>query len=236
MTANAENFKIDMEAVIKEYFSFLDSKEFPCIAAKAALSRQNVKCMVAGNMACPKDDAEILQFIYDFVDEYRRSKDFYNSAAIIFTAPQIFDEESFDALLWQRLQSLEILDAKAYAYDTRVEADPSSAKFSFSIKEEAFYIIGLHPASSRQARRFTYPTLVFNPHAQFEHLKETTKYDMMKNAVRKRDIAYSGSVNPMLQDFGESSEAFQYSGRKYDKSWQCPLKITHAEIKHNSSP
>jgi len=77
MTANAENFKIDMGAVIKEYFSFLDSKEFPCIAAKAALSRQNVKCMVAGNMACPKDDAEILQFIYDFVDEYRRSKDFY---------------------------------------------------------------------------------------------------------------------------------------------------------------
>ncbi len=59
MTANAENFKIDMGAVIKEYFSFLDSKEFPCIAAKAALSRQNVKCMVAGNMACPKDDAEI---------------------------------------------------------------------------------------------------------------------------------------------------------------------------------
>ncbi|MBA3674464.1 MAG: YqcI/YcgG family protein, partial [Chitinophagaceae bacterium] len=99
-----------------------------------------------------------------------------------------------------------------------------------------FYIIGLHTASSRQARQFKYPTLVFNPHAQFEQLKETAKYDMMKNAVRKRDIAFSGSVNPMLQDFGESSEAYQYSGRKYDESWQCPLKITHAETKHNSSP
>ncbi|HEV8080680.1 MAG TPA: guanitoxin biosynthesis heme-dependent pre-guanitoxin N-hydroxylase GntA [Chitinophagaceae bacterium] len=236
MTATAENIKIDTVTVINEYLSFLDTKEFPCIAAKAALAKQNVKCMVAGNMACPKDDADILQFIYDFVDEYRRSKDFYHTAAIIFTGPQIYNEEMFDTFLWQRLQALEILDAKTYTYDSRVEADPSSAKFSFSIKEEAFYIIGLHTASSRQARQFKYPTLVFNPHAQFEQLKETAKYDMMKNAVRKRDIVFSGSVNPMLQDFGESSEAFQYSGRKYDESWQCPLKITHAETKHNSSP
>ncbi len=236
MTATAENIKIDTGAVINEYLSFLDTKEFPCIAAKAALANQNVKCMVAGNMACPKDDADILHFIYDFVDEYRRSKDFYHTAAIIFTGPQIYNEEMFDTFLWQRLQALEMLDAKTYVYDSRVEADPSSAKFSFSIKEEAFYIIGLHTASSRQARQFKYPTLVFNPHAQFEQLKETAKYDMMKNAVRKRDIAFSGSVNPMLQDFGESSEAYQYSGRKYEESWQCPLKITHAETKHNSSP
>jgi FPC/CPF motif-containing protein YcgG len=236
MIATAQNIKIDTGAVINEYLSFLDSKEFPCIAAKAALAKQNVKCMVAGNMACPKDDAEILQFLYDFVEEYRRAKDFYHTAAIIFTGPQIYNEEMFDTFLWQRLQALEVLDAKTYAYDSRVEADPSSAKFSFSIKEEAFYIIGLHTSSSRQARQFKYPTLVFNPHAQFEQLKETAKYDMMKNAVRKRDIAFSGSVNPMLQDFGESSEAYQYSGRKYDESWQCPLKITHAETKYNPSP
>ena len=205
-------------------------------SAKAALAGENVKCMVAGNMACPKDDEEILQFLYDFVDEYRRSKDFYHSAAIIFTGPQVNNEEMFDAILWQRLQSLEILDAKSYGYDRRVDGDTSSSKFSFSIKEEAFYIIGLHPASSRHARRFIYPILVFNPHAQFEQLRTTTKYYMMKNAVRKRDIAFSGSVNPMLQDFGESSEVYQYSGRKYDETWQCPLKITHAKTQHNSSP
>ncbi|MDQ6890517.1 MAG: YqcI/YcgG family protein, partial [Bacteroidota bacterium] len=185
------------ESVIKEYLSFLDAKEFPCIAAKAALAGKNVNCMVAGNMACPKDDTEILQFLYEFVDEYRRSKIFYHTAAIIFTGPQFNNEEMFDAILWQRLQSLQILDAKSYGYDRRVAADILSSKFSFSIKEEAFYIIGLHPASSRHARRFLYPTLVFNPHAQFEQLRTTTKYNMMKNVVRKRDIAFSGSINPM---------------------------------------
>ena len=140
----------------------------------------------------------------------------------------------FDTLLWQRLQALEILDAENYKYDNRVEANPASAKFSFSIKEEAFYVIGLHSKSSRQARRFIHPTLVFNPHAQFEQLRASLKYEAMKNTVRKRDIAFSGSVNPMLQDFGESSEVFQYSGRNYDDKWKCPLKITHA-TKHNPS-
>ena len=225
----------DKQKFIEEYLSFLETKDFPCIAAKAAHERHLIKCMVAGNMACPKDDTAILFFLYDFVDAYRNSTEMYNSAAIIFTGPQITGEEMFDALLWQRLQALEILDAENYKYDNRVEADPVSAKFSFSIKEEAFYIIGLHAASSRQARRFIHPTLVFNPHAQFEQLRASSKYDAMKSTVRKRDIAFSGSVNPMLQDFGDASEAFQYSGRKYDDQWKCPLKITHATTKNNPS-
>ncbi len=236
MSLIVENRITNKQAIVEEYLAFLENKEFPCIAAKAALAKQQVRCMVAGNMACPKEDEDILQFLYEFVDEYRASKDFYHTATIIFLGTQINNEEMFDELLWQRLQAFEMLDAQNYSYDNRVEADPSSSAFSFSIKEEAFYIIGLHPASSRQARQFKYPALVFNPHAQFEQLRSTTKYEVMKNTVRKRDIALSGSVNPMLQDFGESSEVFQYSGRKYDESWQCPLKITHAQTKHNSSP
>ena len=229
------NAEVEEQQIIEDYLSFIEVKEFPCIAAKAAMARKNIQCMVAGNMACPKDDAAIIRFLYDFVEAYRAAEDFYHSAAIIFTGPEMYNEEMFDALLWQRLQALEVIDAKNYAYDTRVEADPSSAKFSFSIKKEAFYVIGLHPNSSRQARQFKYPALVFNPHDQFEKLKETTKYEVMKNTVRKRDVVLSGSVNPMLQDFGESSEVFQYSGRKYDESWQCPLKNTHAKTEHNSS-
>lgn len=227
MTITTELNNIDKEAIITEYRSFLDAKEFPCIAAKAALARQQVRCYVAGHMACPKDDEDILQFLSGFVDEYKKSKEFYHSAAIIFTAPEIYTEKMFDGLLWNRLQAFQNLDAQKHKYDTRVDADPTSANFSFSIKEEAFYIVGLHPASSRQARQFKYPALVFNPHDQFEYLKTTGKYAYIKNAVRKRDIALSGSVNPMLEDFGTVSEVFQYSGLQHDDNWQCPLKINH---------
>src|ERR1700730_16719391 len=216
--------EIESQAIIGEYLAFINNKAFPCVGAKAALARQHIKCMVADHMECPKDDRAILQFLYDFVDDYRNSGGTFHSAAIIFKGPVSVNEESFDELLWKRLQALEDLDKRNYAHDERVHADPSSAHFSFSLKEEAFFIIGLHPSSSRPTRQFKYPTLAFNPHAQFEKLREANRYKKMKDTVRKRDIAYSGSVNPMLKDFGESSEVYQYSGRKYDNKWQCPLK------------
>ena len=228
--------QIESQTIIKEYLAYLNTRQFPCIGAKATLARQQIQCMVADNMACPKDDHAILKFLYGFIDEYRNSKNFFHSAAIIFKAPEFMNEKMFDELLWPRLQALADLDAKNYSYDKRVEADPSSAKFSFSLKEEAFYIIGLHVKSSRRARQFRYPALVFNPHAQFEQLRKTNKYEMMKDVVRKRDIAWSGSVNPMLEDFGKSSEVYQYSGQQYDDNWQCPLKINHATTENNSTP
>jgi FPC/CPF motif-containing protein YcgG len=225
--------EIESKAIISEYLFFLENKTFPCIGANAALARHHIKCMVAGHMACQKDDLAILQFLYDFVEEYRNSNEAFHSAAVIFREPGILDEEIFDELLWKRLQALRELDERNYDYDKRVNADPLSANFSYSLKEEAFFLIGLHPASSRPARKFKYPTLTFNPHAQFEKLRESKSYDMIKEIVRKRDIAFSGSVNPMLEDFGKSSEVYQYSGRNYDDGWQCPLNIKHATIKHN---
>jgi hypothetical protein len=220
--------------ILGEYFNFLKNSEFPCIAAKAAIARQQAKCMIAGHMACPEDDGQILQFLYSFAEAYRSSKEFYHSAAVIFSQRQFPNEEIFDSTMWLRLQALSDLDAKYHGYDKRVNTDPSSPQFSFSIKEEAFYIIGLHPLSSRKARRFKYPALVFNPHHQFEELRQTSKYEAMKQVVRKRDIALSGSINPMLEDFGKASEVFQYSGRVYADTWQCPLKINHAEHELNT--
>ncbi len=221
--------------IIEEYKEYISNKEFACVAAKAALARQQISCIVAGHMACPKDDHAILKFLYSFISTYRNSNGLYHSAAVIFDQPDMLSEEMFDVVLWQRLQALSNLDSQAYSYDNRVNADPASPNFSFSLKEEAFFIIGLHPASSRAIRRFKYPALVFNPHLQFEQLKKTEKYQSLKKVVRKRDFAYSGSVNPMLEDFGEASEVYQYSGRKYNEQWQCPLKINHARSGNNSA-
>ena len=220
--------------IINEYIGYVKNKNFPCVAAKASLDRNKICIMVAENIACPKDDLSVLKFIYDFIDEYRNSSNTFNSLSIIFKGPQICTEEMFDHFMWQRLQALSTLDAALYEYDKRVDANPNAANFSFSLKEEAFFIIGLHKSSSRAARQFSYPTLVFNPHAQFKMMKETAQYVKMQKIVRKRDLLYSGSVNPMLQDFGNASEVNQYSGRKYDQQWECPLTIHHA--KNNTTP
>ncbi len=73
-----------VETIVKEYEHFIETKSFACIAAKAALARQQVKCMVVPHMACPSDDHAIIDFLYSFIDNYRNSEELYHSAAIIF--------------------------------------------------------------------------------------------------------------------------------------------------------
>lgn len=225
----------ESEKVIDEFYRFISDESYPCVAARAALGRNHIPCLVVDHMGCPKDDHSILQFIYGFIDRYRSSDSDLHSVAVIFRQPESITEESFDSFLWQRLQSLSGMDAQKYRFDQRVSADPMASDFSFSLREEAFFIIGLHPGSVRNARRFKYPAMIFNPHAQFEELRKTNRYEKMKNIVRKRDRIFSGSINPMLSDFGEVSEVFQYSGRQHGQEWTCPLKVLHGTTKDNSA-
>lgn len=218
----------NLQHISEAYIEFIGEKSFPCVGAKTALGKDQVETLVVGNMCCPADDRQILTFLYDFIDQYRNSNSEFHSAAILFNGPVDITEDLFEEFLWKRLQALLNLDAENYRYDHRVSADPSSSEFSFSLKEEAFFIIGLHPASSRQSRRFSYPALVFNPHAQFTALKLTGKYQQLQKVVRKRDILYSGDINPMLNDHGRASEAEQYSGKKYEAPLVCPFNIKHA--------
>jgi hypothetical protein len=50
----------------------------------------------------------------------------------------------------------------------------------------------------------------------------------MKEIVRERDFKLQGSLNPNLSNFGEQSEARQYSGRAVETDWKCPF---HALLK-----
>ena len=209
---------------------------FPCLAARSALTNHHIRYKVVDHMACPKDDHEILEFLYAFIDEFRAAKDDFYSAVVIFKAPVIRHEEMFEQLFWPRLQALANLDAANHSYDTRVDQAVESPNFSFSLKEEAFYLIGLHPANNRKARQFEYPAIVFNAHAQFEKLRQENHYAKMQHVVRHRDMVYSGSVNPMLADFGEISEVHQYTGKQYEAGWKCPLHLHHVrQTDHSAS-
>lgn len=225
----------DQETIIRDFRDFIMNEFYPCVAARAAMSRQQIACLVADHLACDHQDEHILGFLYGFGADFRKSLTDFHSAAIIFKGPEHVDEVTFDSLLWQRLQSLSNLDEKKFRYDQRVNSDPSAPDFSFSLGEEAFFVIGMHPGNPRPARRFKYPAIVFNPHIQFEEMRKANRYEKLKKIVRRRDLQYSGSINPMLTDFGQRSEVYQYSGNKYDDDWKCPLHITHARSKHNSS-
>jgi FPC/CPF motif-containing protein YcgG len=153
----------------------------------------------------------------------------YATFVAIFESPRGTDELQFESLFWQQLRRLHELDAAHFDWDPNVRSDPTDPHFSFSFGGQALYVIGLHANSSREARRFPWPALVFNPHEQFERLRADGKWKRMQETIRARDLELQGSINPMLSDFGVDSEARQYSGRAVEEDWRAPFKAVEGK-------
>ncbi len=206
---------------------FIADPGFPCVGAKAALSRDQLAIVVARDITSGWDDLRIYPLLLDFVDRYREEPTLFRSFAVVFenAGGGELSECEFERHLWERAQSLSDKDAwNGKPYDDRVSPDPHDSHFSLSFGGEAFFIVGLHPQASRPARRFQAPAMVFNLHDQFERLREQGAYDKLRRSILSRDEALAGSQNPMLARHGEASEARQYSGRVVDQSWQCPFQ------------
>ena len=215
---------------------FIADAAFPCVGAKSALSRNAVKIVVARDIASGWDDLRIYPALLAFVSRYKREPGLFRSFAVVFETPTSLSEADFERHLWARLQSLSDKDAwLGLPYDERVEAHPDDPHFSLSFGGEGFFVVGLHPNASRRARRFAAPTLVFNLHDQFAQLRAQGRYGRLRERIIERDVAYSGSANPMLAAHGEASEARQYSGRVVDETWVCPLRPREAAIIPGSS-
>jgi hypothetical protein len=211
------------DPLAEEFRRFLAQPDFPCVGAKAALARGQVHFLVARDITSGWDDLRIYSAVFNFSELYRARPTLFQSFVVIFRGPQSLNEAGYEARLWERLQSLTDKDDwHGQAHDERVSADPTDLHFSLSFAKEAFFVVGLHPNASRPARRFAFPAIVFNPHEQFEKLREENLYRGLREKISKRDEALAGSRNPMLQTFGEKSEAPQYSGRAVENSWKCP--------------
>lgn len=206
-----------------KFRQFVARPGFPCMGAKSALAKRRLQFVVARDIASAWDDMRIYPALFNFAKAYHSSKGIFQSLVVLFRGPRSLNEAQFETCLWERLQSLTDKDSwHGQSHDARVSADPSNPHFSLSFGGEAFFVVGLHPKASRPARRFAYPAMVFNLHDQFEEMRKQNIYERMKEKILQRDKVLAGSANPMLQVFGENSEARQYSGRVVDDSWVCP--------------
>ncbi|HEX4641042.1 MAG TPA: guanitoxin biosynthesis heme-dependent pre-guanitoxin N-hydroxylase GntA [Chthoniobacterales bacterium] len=197
---------------------FVLSGDFPCLGAKAAFHSDSQTLRVFDELGSAESTKALADALYDFSPSSE-----YATFVAIFERPDNIGEIEFEELLWKQLRLLHEHDAARFDWDPTVAADPNDPHFSFSFGGQALYVIGMHPHSSRQARRFPCPTLVFNPHAQFERLRAEGKWPRMQEAIRERDRHLQGTINPMLTDFGVQSEARQYSGRVVEEAWRAPF-------------
>lgn len=195
--------------------------EYPCLGARSVFKRERATVVLHDDLEAPETARALLEQLREYAATVDPEEGFVSFVAG-FRGPEVRDEKHFEEMLWALLQRLHDVDEQPWAPE--VSADPNDPHFAFSVAGTPFFIVGLHPKASREARRMPLPVLVFNLHEQFESLREEGGFERMRDTIRRRDEELQGSINPMVSDHGETSEARQYSGRKLEKAWEAPFE------------
>lgn len=199
--------------------------EFPCIGARSAISQASYRFGMYPEIDTAATTAGLAYDLFDFVREQEDLAGEFSTFIACFDAPKVRDGVEFESLLWGQLKRLHDVDAPVHGWDPSVSQDVDDPRFSFSFGGRAFFIVGLSPAGTRWARTFPWPAMAFNAHFQFERLRATGQFGKVQRVIRDRDRALEGDINPNLADFGEHTEARQYSGREVPADWRPPARF-----------
>lgn len=210
---------------VKELNDFILQDGYPCIGAQAAANGKSLSVGIFKKMNDGDTPKELAYGLLEYLIGLKNSPSNYLTYVAVFPFDSFDSEEAFENGIWRLITELHELDREHFDWSPKVGSDPSKKNFSFSFGGKGFFLVGMHPGSSRKARRFKYPTIAFNLHEQFENLRKKGRYEVMKKATRNNELQFDGSINPMLNDFGKGLEAPQYSGRHVAKDWKCPFSI-----------
>lgn len=195
---------------------------YPCLGARSVVRREGLRHVLLDDLDDPAAAPALAEHLAQFEREVVPTPGFHSFVAS-FRGPVHEDEAGFERSLFGLLQRLHDTDDQPWA--PGVGSDPADPHFAFSVGGAAYFVVGLHPAASRVARRAPLPTVVLNPHEQFERLRRDGRFEGMRSRIRARDESLQGSINPMVADHGDASEVRQYSGRFHGADWVPPLQI-----------
>lgn len=215
-----------LDRLVRDAFAgYAGGSGHPCLGSRSVVHDDSYQLQILRHLGTRASARRLEEGLESFRQQPAYHDASFSSFVAVFREPAGLSGEDFHRLLWRQLQLLHDLDRQAHAWDPSVSSDPEDPNFSFSVASEAYFVIGLNPSSPRWARRFSWPTLVFNPHRQFATLQADGKFSRMRSMIRDRDSLLQGDENPALADFGETSEARQYSGLDLPPGWRCPLRV-----------
>jgi len=204
--------------------ALLHDPDFPCVGAKSVINQNSYRFGLYQQITEERSTAGLAHDLFRFTQERPTLDGEFTSFIASFIEPKLRTPKEFEELLWKQLEALHLANREFFAWNPDVSSNPADPTFSFSFGGDAFFVVGLSPASQRWARRFPWPTLVFNDHGQFEKLREQQRFERIRDLIRDRDEAVHGSPNAMLSDYGGAhSEARQYAGRQVGENWRCPV-------------
>ena len=205
------------------------SSAFPCLGGAGAVRRGDYRFGVYDSLGSEAAVARCTHDLRRFVDELPVGASGVAVYVAVFEGEVFLSDVDFEHALWAQLRGLDAVErrgARPRACPAYVdEGDPG---FVFAGRE--FFVVGLHPGASRWARRFAWPTLVFNSLSHVPPLKRSGKYDRMQGRILARDRRLHGVEYASL----EASQRAQFSGRQVGPDWTCPVALEADEVEPGS--
>ena len=208
-----------------EIRSLILQDKYPCVAAIQSVVRHDYVIGTYGQFGTGTHRHRLRTDLLNFLELQRSTQSRFMSFWAVFTTPiQTPDNElDFENKLWRELSFLSSEEARAVDWGNINASDPNDPSFCFSLNGVKLFVVGLHPESSRLARRFSRPAMVFNALSQFETFEKEGTYAALVKTIRHNDLKFQGSINPMVLAHGDVWESIQYSGRENPESWQSPF-------------
>lgn len=222
----------DRAAIHETIRSFISQLDYPCVAAIRSVTRKDYMIGIYDQFGSGSHWQQLRVDLDAYLRKQRATQSRYLSFWAVFTPdPSIPDNEiQFEDKLWRELSLLSSEEDQPLDWGN-YSSDPSDPAFCVSLMGEKLFVVGLHPQSSRVARRFSYPALVFSAMSQFDQFEKDGNYTTLVNTIRRRELKFQGSINPMVLAHGDVWESIQYSGRDNPDSWKCPFQLLKRENK-----
>ncbi len=213
-----------LDKVYHEISHTLQQDKYPCVAAVQSYTKNQYEVGFYDSLGLGNRNYELASDLIHFVENLDLQKTPFQSFWAVFEETKSLSEEEFEKALWRELSYLTSHQELPDSWDPSFSSNPEDKNFCFSLGGHAFYVVGLHPNSSRLSRRFPFPVLLFNAYEQFNSLIKKGTFAPMVKANRKLDSLFQGSVNPMVEKYSESWESIQFSGKSNPENWKCPFQ------------
>ena len=168
----------DRAKIHDEIRAFILQEDYPCVAAIQAVIRNDQIIATYGEFGSGTHWQQLRVDLRHYIEVQRATQSRYLSFWAVYTASDHLpnNEGVFEEHLWRELSLLSSEEQRASDWSKDDSSDPNDPAFCLSLDGEKLFVVGLHPQSSRAARRFSYPTMVFNTLSQFEQFEKVSPF------------------------------------------------------------
>jgi FPC/CPF motif-containing protein YcgG len=192
----------------------------PCLGGSAAVRRGHYRLGLYPRLSSTEAVRDCARDLREFLTRGSETDCPVSVHVAVFDGPHGMTEPQFEQALWEQLRGMRATEVRrrgrASSGRPDLDGDPG-----FVFEGRNLFVVGLHPGASRRARRFDWPTLVFNALSHADPLQAAGQYDRLTQKIRARDLRLQGSPNPSMFQ----PRVAQFSGRAVNDGWTCPVEL-----------